>query len=103
MVQKRKEESEFKVSDKRLFNSEGELRDAEEQASVSVSTAPEVGAPSPQPVTPISEAPVTASASAQAQAPDTDIPEPPSASEHKEQHDAYRRSSRHSVPQVDLT
>jgi hypothetical protein len=49
MAQKRKEESEFKVSDKRLFTSEGELRDStEEQTPTPVAvTAAATAAPAP--------------------------------------------------------
>ncbi|MGB0047335.1 MAG: hypothetical protein WBP70_07800, partial [Terriglobales bacterium] len=49
MAQKRKEESEFKVSDKRLFTADGDLRTeaAEEQAPPVVATATAAAAPVP--------------------------------------------------------
>src|SRR6266481_498670 len=77
MAQKRREESEFKVSDKRLFTSDGELR----------SDSPhEQAAPT-----------------AAARAPESDIPEPPSASEQQAQHDAYKQSSRDLDTRVELS
>ena len=105
MAQKRREESEFKVSDKRLFTSDGELRDsAEEQAPppvaataaatavpatppsmAAVSTIPE---PAPAPVAPMHE---------------SDVPEPPTASEQQAQHDAYKQSSRDLDTRVELS
>jgi len=108
MAQKRKEESEFKVSDRRLFTSDGELRDsADEQAVAAAAVATErppaaasapVSTPVAPPVTSIAEpAPNAASA-----APESDVPEPPSASEQQAQHDAYRQSSRELDKRVEL-
>jgi hypothetical protein len=111
MAQKRKEESEFKVSDRRLFTSDGELRDsADEQAPTPVAATavaterPPAAASAPvltpvaPPVTSIAEpAPNAASA-----APESDVPEPPSASEQQAQHDAYRQSSRELDKRVEL-
>jgi hypothetical protein len=62
MAQKRKEESEFKVSDRRLFTSDGELRSdsEEEQAPPSAAVAAPAGpvpAIPPEPSTPIAPAP----------------------------------------------
>ena len=92
MAQKRKEESEFKVSDKRLFTSDGELRDsAEEQAP------PPIAATVAAPVSAIPEAAPTASA------PESEIPEPPTASEQQAQHDAYRQSARDLDSRVELS
>jgi len=96
MAQKRKEESEFKVSDRRLFTSDGELRSeaAEEEAPSSaattaaptaVSAAPEAA---PTPVAPATE---------------SDIPAPPTASEQQAQHDAYKQSSRDLDARVELS
>jgi len=111
MAQKRKEESEFKVSDRRLFTSDGELRDsADEQAPTPVAatavaterppaaTSTPVSTPVAPPVSSIAEtAPNAASA-----APESDVPEPPSASEQQAQHDAYRQSSRELDKRVEL-
>jgi hypothetical protein len=104
MAQKRREESEFKVSDKRLFNSDGELRDsAEEQApsatATATATAPPAASPSTAPVSTIPEAGPTPVAPAS----ESDIPEPPTASEQQAQHDAYKQSSRDLDTRVELS
>jgi len=105
MAQKRREESEFKVSDKRLFTSDGELRDsAEEQApppAAATTTAAAVSttATSTTAVSTIPEAAPTAAAPA----PESDVPEPPSASEQQAQHDAYKQSSRDLDTRVELS
>jgi hypothetical protein len=101
MAQKRREESEFKVSDKRLFTSDGELRSdsVEEQAappSPAAATAPSTTAAA---VSSIAEAAPTAAAPT----PESDIPEPPTASEQKAQHDAYKQSSRDLDSRVELS
>lgn len=94
MAQKRREESELKVSDKRLFTSDGELRDAaEEQAP------PPAAATVAPPVSTIPEAAPTAAAPAT----ESDIPVPPSASEQQAQHDAYKQSSRDLDTRVELS
>lgn len=94
MAQKRREESEFKVSDKRLFTSDGELRDsAEEEAP------PPAAATVAEPASTISEA----AAPAVAPEPESDIPVPPTASEQQAQHDAYKQSSRDLDTRVELS
>jgi hypothetical protein len=108
MAQKRKEESEFKVSDKRLFTSEGELRSdpVEEQAPPPVAaTAPATAVSTTAPAavsTPVSTIPEAAPTPA-APAPESDIPEPPTASEQQAQHDAYKQSSRDLDTRVELS
>ena len=98
MAQKRKEESEFKVSDKRLFTSEGELRDSTEEPAVAAVAEP-VGTP----VSTIPEAaPTTAAPEAAGPAGEPEIPEPPTASEQQAQHDAYKQSSRDLDARVEL-
>ena len=105
MAQKRREESEFKVSDKRLFTSDGELRDsAEEQApppaaATTAAAAVSTTATSTTAVSTIPEAAPTAAAPA----PESDVPEPPSASEQQAQHDAYKQSSRDLDTRVELS
>ena len=106
MAQKRREESEFKVSDKRLFTSEGELRSdsPEEQAAppvASAATATAVAEPSIS--SPGSTIIADAAPTPVAPAPESDIPEPPSASEQQAQHDAYRQSSRDLDTRVELS
>ncbi len=105
MAQKRREESEFKVSDKRLFTSDGELRDsAEEQAPPPVTaTAAAAAVPATSPsMAAVSTIPETAHTPV-APAPESDIPEPPSTSEQQAQHDAYRQSSRDLDTRVELS
>ena len=109
MAQKRREESEFKVSDKRLFTSDGELRDsAEEQAPPPVAaTAAATAAPTsstavPSPSMAVSTMPEAAPTHA-APASESDIPEPPTASEQQAQHDAYKQSSRDLDTRVELS
>ena len=105
MAQKRREESEFKVSDKRLFTSDGELRSnsPEQQAAppvVSAVTATAVAEPSiSRPGSTIPEAAPTPGAPAS----ESDIPEPPTASEQQAQHDAYKQSSRDLDTRVELS
>jgi hypothetical protein len=104
MAQKRREESEFKVSDKRLFTSEGELRDSTEEpapppvAATAAATAVPPTATSTAAVAAIPEAPPAAVAPAS----ESDIPEPPSVSEQQAQHDAYKQSSRDLDARVEL-
>jgi hypothetical protein len=101
MAQKR-EESAFKVSDKRSFTSDGELRldSVEEQAAP---PAPSAAATAPSttsaPVATIAEAAPTPVAPTH----ESDTPEPPSASEQKAQHDAYKQSSRDLDARVELS
>ncbi len=93
MAQKRREETEFKVSDKRLFTSEGELRDpSEEQAPQPVAATTATTAVPTTVLTPASTIPETMPSAARAA--EFNIPEPPSASEQQAQHDAYQQSSR---------
>ncbi len=94
MAQKRREESEFKVSDKRLFTADGELRDAAEEQA-----APPDAATVAAPISTISEAAPTPATPA----PESDIPVPPSASEQQAQHDAYKQSSRDLDARVELS
>ena len=109
MAQKRKEESEFKVSDRRLFTTEGELRDStEEQVTAATTVAPADAAPaasvSSVVSSEVSSAPVPETATAVAESPGgSDIPEPPTASEQQVQHDAYRQSSRDLDARVELS
>jgi hypothetical protein len=105
MAQKRKEEGEFKVSDKRLFTSDGELRDSTEEqapppiaATAAATAPPTTGASMPAGSTIPAATPTAASP-----APESDIPEPPSASEQQAQHDAYKQSSRDLDTRVELS
>ncbi len=102
MAQKRREESEFKVSDRRLFTADGELRDsAEEQAPqpVAATAAATATTASAVPVATSPEAAPTAAAPKH----ESDIPEPPTASEQQAQHDAYKQSARDLDARVELS
>jgi hypothetical protein len=106
MAQKRKEESEFKVSDRRLFTADGQLRvDAEEEQSApAVATA--AAPPTTAPVAPSSTPAVSANVSTIPEAVpghESDIPEPPTAAEQQEQDDAYKKSSRDLDARVELS
>ena len=104
MAQKRKEESEFKVSDRRLFTSDGELRaeSGEEQTAPPAAAAPTAVAPPAAATAAASEKPQVAP-NTSAPAHETDIPSPPSASEQQAQHDAYKQSSRDLDTRVELS
>ena len=84
-MEQEKKDSGFKVSDRRLFTSEGELRSevAEEETPVP-----------PKPAAPANTAAAT---------PAQDMPAPPTASEQQAQHDAYKQSSRDLDSQVELS
>jgi hypothetical protein len=104
MAQKRKEESEFKVSDRRLFNSEGELRDStEEQVSHRGAATTTAAASSPSVTAEAASAIPEATPTPVAPAGESDVPEPPSASEQQVQHDAYKQSSRDLDTRVELS
>jgi len=101
MAQKRKEESEFKVSDKRLFTSEGDLRDSTEESAPPQAVATAAATAVATPISTVPEAaPIAAAA---ALTPESDIPEPPTASEQQAQHDAYKQSSRDLDARVELS
>jgi len=102
MAQKRKEESEFKVSDRRLFTADGELRDsAEEQVSQPVAATATATATTTS-AAPAATIPETAPTPA-APTRESDVPEPPTASEQQAQHDAYKQSSRDLDARVELS
>ncbi len=105
----KKKDSEFTVSDRRLFTADGELRSsAEEEApphEQKTAVAPAAPAPAaPAPATPATELSTSkideAAAGAQAE---TNVPPPPTASEQQAQHDAYRESSRDLDRRVELS
>lgn len=109
MAEKKHEQSGFKVTDRRLFTSEGELRtDAPEEVE-----APKVGAPkavapapvaAPQEVASV-EAPASASTPAPVagETPDREMPIPPTSAEQEAQAAAYRQSSKELDSQVELS
>jgi hypothetical protein len=88
MAEKEKD-SGFKVSDRRLFTADGELRT---EAAAEEAPAPAAAQS------------VAKSAVAEAvPVPDSDIPAPPTATEQQEQHDAYNKSARDLDTQVELS
>jgi len=107
MAQKRKEDSEFKVSDRRLFTADGQLRsDAEEEpvapaVATAVPSAASQATASPTPGASANVSTISDVASVPP-APESDIPEPPSATEQQEQHDAYKKSARELDARVEL-
>jgi hypothetical protein len=112
MAQKRKEESEFKVSDRRLFTTDGDLRESTEEQISSTDTATAPAATAATPATPIATG---AEATAAAPAPESqvleevgeakheEIPTPPTDTEQQVQHDAYKQSSRDLDARVELS
>jgi hypothetical protein len=114
MAQKRKEDTEFKVSDRRLFTSDGELRDSSGEESPSRPSTPAattaLAAEESPAITP-SPTPTPASVATMAESPrqatspelESDVPEPPTASEQQAQQDAYKKSSRDLDKQVELS
>jgi hypothetical protein len=106
MAEKRHEQSSFTVTDRRLFNSEGELRsDIPEQ----------VEPPKATPAAPPADVPPAATSSPRADSPaldtsappapgdaETDLPPPPTAEEQSAQADAYQQSSKALDSQVEL-
>jgi hypothetical protein len=91
MAEKRNEQTGFKVTDRRLFTSDGELRTevAEEVEPPKSTTALSTDS--------AREVPVTTSEAG------TDVPPPPTAAEQKAQADAYKQSSKELDSQVELS
>ena len=93
MAQKEKD-SGFKVSDRRLFTPDGELR-----TEVAEDEAPAVQSPASSATSssePSSSAPSPAG-------PDPTMPPPPTATEQQAQHDAYKQSSRELDSRVEMS
>ncbi|MGA7629868.1 MAG: DUF1844 domain-containing protein [Terriglobales bacterium] len=105
MAQKRKEESEFKVSDRRLFTADGQLRTDgdEEQVTAAVGAVPATQAAAPPMPAATANVSTISEAAPAPPAPESDIPEPPSPTEQQEQHDAYKKSSRDLDTRVELS
>jgi len=106
MAEKRHEQSGFKVTDRRLFTSDGELRaEVVEEVEAPKAPAPAAVAPPPPPApatTPAesSTAPLAADAEAVT---DREIPPPPTNAEQEAQAAAYRQSSKDLDSQVELS
>ena len=93
MAEKKREESSFTVTDRRLFTSDGELRnDAKPESE------------EPKANTPTAKAAEKAPAPKPAETPDErDMPTPPTAAEQAAQADAYRESARDLDAQVEMS
>ena len=83
-----KKQESFTVTDRRLFTSEGEVRNEISQEEVSSTTPAAVAAPTPQPAASGADAP---------------MPPTPSAAEQQKQADAYRKSSKDLDTRVELS
>jgi hypothetical protein len=98
MAEKRQEQSGFKVTDRRLFTSDGELR---------TEVAEEVEAPKPpasavtQQAPPVQQSP--APVATDAGTADREMPTPPTSAEQEAQAAAYRQSSKDLDTQVELS
>jgi hypothetical protein len=103
MAEKKHEQSGFKVTDRRLFTSEGELRsDAQEEAEAPKAAAPAVPQPAPAPEKTPAPVAVDASGVDTGAPPDHEMPPPPSSAEQDAQAAAYRQSSKDLDAQVEL-
>src|SRR5271169_4783666 len=104
MAEKKHEQSGFKVTDRRLFTSDGELRvEVPEEVE-----APKAPAPAVAPAAPSAEhapAPVAVDAGGvdTGGAPDREMPAPPTTAEQDAQAAAYRQSSKDLDTQVELS
>ena len=98
MAEKRHEQSGFKVTDRRLFTSEGELRsEVSEEVEAAKAAAPTVAPTSSAEKAP---APVAVEDSTAA---DREMPPPPTSAEQEAQAAAYRQSSKDLDSQVELS
>ncbi len=99
MPEKKHEQSGFKVTDRRLFTSDGELRgDAPEEVEVpKPAPTPQPQAAVPAPPAEVKEAP------ASPETPDRDLPVPPSSAEQEAQAAAYKQSAKDLDSQVELS
>jgi hypothetical protein len=94
MAEKRREESSFTVTDRRLFTPDGELRsDVPEESTPPVATAPKEPAPPAQ----------QPAATAESAEDDRDMPTPPSSAEQEAQAAAYKKSAKDLDTQVELS
>ncbi len=89
MAEKKREE--FKVTDRRLFTPEGELRSEDEREKEAEQSASAVA---PQPAATVNTAEPQPTRTAPP-SPEGQTPPPPSAAEQQAQHEAYRSSTQH--------
>jgi hypothetical protein len=101
MAEKKYEQSGFKVTDRRLFTSDGELRgDATEEVEVPKVATLIAPAENKEPSTPAAPAAPTVAADA---APEREMPLPPTSAEQEAQAAAYRQSAKDLDTQVELS
>lgn len=96
MAEKRREESSFTVTDRRLFTPDGELRSdlPEESAPAEpVASAPKESAPTPPQPAPTAES----------TADESEMPAPPTSAEQEAQAAAYKKSAKNLDTQVELS
>jgi hypothetical protein len=96
MADKKYQQSEFKVTDRRLFNSDGELRSDVAEEVEAPRPAPPPATPPPSASAPASPAPEQTDASAE-------MPPMPTATEQQAGVDAYKQSSKELDSQVELS
>ena len=96
MAEKRHEQSGFKVTDRRLFTSEGELRsDAPEEVEAKAAAAPTT---IPQEMPPAAKAPANVPEASADAAPEREMPPPPTSAEQEAQAAAYRQPALDTSP-----
>jgi hypothetical protein len=101
MAKQREEQSSFTVTDRRAFNSEGELRSGVTEET-QASKPEESPAPQAKQSAAVAEMPVPAEASAPL-AEERDLPIPPTSAEQDAQVEAYKQSSKDLDSQVELS
>ena len=104
MAEKKHEQSGFKVTDRRLFTSEGELRaEAQEETEAPKAQATTVAQETPFPETISAPVAVDAGGVDTGATPDREMPTPPSSAEQDAQAAAYQQSSKDLDAQVELS
>ena len=100
MAEKKYEQSSFKVTDRRLFTADGELRsDVAEEVEPPKPAAPAAAAKESAPVQPMPATPVADPAATA----EREMPVPPSSAEQEAQAAAYRQSSKDLDAEVELS
>ncbi|MGA7906936.1 MAG: DUF1844 domain-containing protein [Candidatus Sulfotelmatobacter sp.] len=99
MAEKKREQSGFTVTDRRLFTEDGELRrDVAEEAEKPQPAPASPAVPEPPGAKPVAAAPASGDGAA-----GHDVPPPPTAAEQKAQADAYRQSAKELDSRVELS
>ena len=98
-----KKQESFTVTDRRLFTSEGELRQEVSEEEVSTSKPAPQAAPETKPSVSAAEASVLDQSAQGPSVLDPSVPPSPTAAEQKEQADAYRKSAKELDTRVELS